>query len=325
MKSGWMAAATATVVLAGVLAWATARISRLEAAVATLQAERAGSDGAAAEAGERRRNTPEDVLPAKSGRIMKPRPAAGAGSAETAPSGPEEKRPEEALGDIMRAFAETEAGQALEQWGNKARAGALFGPLVAEFDFSGEEKDYFLGLAGSGLGAEDTLWRDLMGAKTREARLEIVAGHEAAAATRRTEMRQFLNSEEDFRRYETYEARVPEYEQMGGLRAVMQEAGAPLNADQEARLVEAMHEGRMASGISERWEGRAVMTQLEQPGMAERLASDWNEMQSEVGGRVDDVLEPAQREAFDRQQEQVLQGLTMGIRFAEAAFGGGGN
>jgi len=136
-------------------------------------------------------------------------------------------------------------------------------------------------------------------------------------------MKTFLNSDQDYTRYRDYEARLPEYEQMGGLRSAMQDAGVPLTDQQAIDLVEAMHKARLESGISDRWEGRAVLTQIEQPGMAERLARDWEGLQETMSGPVDRVLDPAQREAFDRQQAQVLQGLTMGIRFAEASLNRG--
>ena len=324
MKTGFIASTIAALLLAGLVVWGMGRISDLEAKVTALEEAKVKAETKPTATTARASMSSATEAPSKTGRIMKPRPPE---VAEAEPEDVEEaapNRPEEALGELIRAFAKSEAGQALEQWGNKSRAGGLYGNLIEEFDFTEEEKDYFLEVAGSGVGANDALWRDLMTASDEIERLEIVEEFEAAAAKRESDMREFLNDEEDYQRYADYEERIPEYQQIGGLRNAMQNAGVPLSTEQETQLVEAMYSGRVESGIDDRWEGRGALNQVGQPGLADRLTADWEGMQDSMGPGVDQVLEPAQQEIFDQQQNQALQGITMGLRFAESTFSGGG-
>ncbi len=320
VKAGFLASIVAVILLAALVVWGTGRIADLEREVASLKKAATAKSGPGATTTRARPLSPSPRLAGKTEggrRTVKTDPAGG----EAADEKPERSREEE-IGDLIRAFSESEAGTALQNWGNKARAERFFGPLIAEFGFAEEEKGYFLDIVGPTVGAEEALWTKMMANKNKEDRYAILEEYEAATKKRDTELQEFLNDEQDYRRYTEFEARREEYEQMPAIKAALSEAGAPLTEQQEADLVEAMHESRSESGIGQNWEGRGVMNQLEQPGMVERLQTDWATLQSSMGGNVDRVLDPPQREAFDKQQAASLQGLTMGIRFAEAASGG---
>ncbi len=138
-------------------------------------------------------------------------------------------------------------------------------------------------------------------------------------------MREFLNDDADWKRYEEYEARLEEHEQVqGGIRRAMEGAGVPLTLEQESQLVEVMYETRQESGINEKWQGRGVLNQLsESAGIADRLEADMEANQEAMSPGVANVLSPQQVEAFNSSQSRMLEGATEGMRWMETFRGGG--
>ena len=180
---------------------------------------------------------------------------------------------------------------------------------------------YFLGLAGGG--SEDELWGELMfaGQEDREA---VLQKWEEANDEREAAMREFLNDEADWKRYQDYESRIEEHEQVqGDIRRAMEGAGVPLTPEQETQLVEVMHEARQQGDVNEKWRGRGVLNQLSEPGIADRLEADWQAGQEAMSAGVANVLSPQQVEAFNESQSRQLRGATEGLRAMESFIGGG--
>ncbi|MEM9081345.1 MAG: hypothetical protein AAGC74_11710, partial [Verrucomicrobiota bacterium] len=167
------------------------------------------------------------------------------------------------------------------------------------------------------IGEGSTVGMKLLGAESREESMAILDQMEIDQEARKEAMREFLNSEKDFETYEKYAARQSEYQQLGGIRSVMDEIGEPLSFEQEERLVDAMYAARVESGMVENWEGRAGFLQHGRPGTSDRFETDWNEMQSDMEGDLQSILSGAQREAFLSQQEQTKGWVLMQIRMVE--------
>ncbi len=233
-----------------------------------------------------------------------------------------EENPEELIGELIKAFSESDAGQRMQRAQNARRARSVFAPLLEEFGFSEQEEEAFLEIAGGDVGSDESLWGRMMFAKEGD-REEIVQEWEAATEQRKKDMQAFLNNEDDWRRYQDYEARVPVYQQMNGIRGAMEGAGVPLSSEQETQLVEIMHQARIEGGTVERWEGRGVLDQVSQPGIVDRLEADFNAEQTAMSNDLSQLLSAEQVEVFNTNRSQTLQGLSQGLGFMESGFGGG--
>lgn len=284
----------------------------------------------------------EQEKPAKSAARIPSSPAMAAPVASSRPSGPaksgrasvsrdpdeeegEKDRGDErrrVLGDMFRQWAESDAGKRMQEAQNKRKARRLFGPLVEDLALGEEDRDYFLEIAGASAGAEEALWGELMTAGDGD-REQILEEWEAEKSERSAAMKEFLNDDSDWERYQNYESRLEEYEQVQGLRRAMEGAGVPLTSEQEAQLVEVMYDARQQTGMNERWQGRGVLNQLDEPGIAERLEADWQSNQEAMSSGVSSVLSPEQVEAFNSSQSRMIRQVTQGLRMMEAFTGGG--
>ncbi|MBM50518.1 MAG: hypothetical protein CMP27_11870 [Roseibacillus sp.] len=318
MKIGFIVSTTLALLLAVVVVMGMGKVSKLEEKVAEIEQEK----------------------PAKSSTRLPSSAVASAPLSPSRPSGPakstrvsadseaveddQEDRGDErrrVLGDMFRQWAESDAGKRMEETQNKRKARKVFSPLIEELALSEEDRDYFLGVAGASANADDALWGELMTAGDDD-RESILEKWEQENAERSAAMREFLNDDSDWERYQNYEARLEEYEQVEGLRRSMEGAGVPLTAEQEAQLVEVMYDARQETGMDDRWRGRGALDQLSEPGIAERLEADWQSNQEAMSSGLNNVLSPEQVEAFNSSQSRTIRQVTQGIRMMEAFTGG---
>ena len=232
-------------------------------------------------------------------------------------TGERPKNDSELMGETFRKMMENPIGKAMINAEKKGKALAIYQNLLKELNLSEEEQEYFLGLVATDLGSEDAAGMKLFSAKNDEERLQILDEMEASKKKLKEDIAKFLNNEEDYERFEHFEARKSEYEHLGSLRAAIAASGTPLEAGQETKLIEAMYESRMETGITEAWEGRAGFEQFGQPGVADRFSKDWDRMQDTLGKKTGDLLNDAQQEAFDQQQGQFLDLTLIGLRMVE--------
>ncbi|MCH2063339.1 MAG: hypothetical protein MK194_06400 [Roseibacillus sp.] len=325
MKIGFIVSTMVAICLAIVVVMGMGQFSDLKKEVAGLKKEQpAKSAGSSTRTG----------TGSRTGRLQSPSSrASGPSKSERAVvenDDPEEERrteweenPQKMIGEFIKAWSESDFGKRMEQAENKRKASRLYGPLVEELGLSDEDQEYFLGLAGSAAGSEDKLWGELMFAE-QEDREAVLQKWEDANDEREASMREFLNDESDWQRYQDYEARIEEHEQVqGDIRRAMEGAGVPLTPEQESQLVEVMHGARQQGGINEKWTGRGVLNQLSEPGIADRLEADWQAGQEAMSAGVANVLSPQQVEAFNESQSRQLRGATEGLRAMESFIGGG--
>ena len=330
MKTGLLLSILVSVSLAGMLVLAVNRISDLENQLADTREERAirkSEAGAAGPVVSEGRALP--AVRGGNGRAKSERPGAEARSADLAAGlteGGDSQSPDEVVGQLIRALMQTDAGRKMALEESVENAEERFAPLLEDFAFSDEERAHFLELAGAELGSEDMLWMELLMAKDED-RERIMQTWETDRERRLREMKAFLNDEEDWDRYRRYQARVPEYEQMDGLRTVMMDEGVPMTAEQEAQLVDLLYRARVESGMRERWEGRGVLEQLSEPGMVQRLRDDWKSGVSSMGDAPRQILSGRQAEIFEvvqaKMMETVTEELSEGIRFLRPEPGPG--
>ncbi|WP_411844813.1 hypothetical protein AAFN60_12745 [Roseibacillus persicicus] len=318
LKSPWLLSLALVILFSVFFVWSSTRMQSLESQVATLKTNlsqmREGQ-------GELQNEAPDSQDPAPDENSV----ALESPAVPEPDEVPEEdvkkpETPERALGELFRAFAESDTAKQLQKWGNQSRAARVYDALIDEFNLEGDEKEYFLQLTSSSVGAQEKLWSDLLATQDPAERQEIIAQYEADSEKLKLDMQDFLNNEEDFQRFSDFEERRPIYEQMGGIRSSMQRSNLPLSSVQETQLVEAMQQARTSSGIADRWEGNAVVNQIDNPGMAERFRADWDNMQQELLAPASGILEPAQLEVFQRQQAQTRQGVMTALLFAESTM-----
>ena len=325
MKIGFIISTVVSIILGIVVVRGMGQVSDLKKEVAALKEEQpAKSSGSPARIGTGSR---PGRVQSSSSRVS------GSSKSERAvveeDDSEEERRqewaenPQKMLGEVMKAFAESDFSKRMEKEENKRKASRLYGSLIEELGLSDEDREYFLDLAGSAAGAEDKLWGELMFAE-EEDREGVLQKWEEANDKRESAMREFLNDETDWQRYQDFESRIEEREEVeGDIRRAMERAGVPLTPAQESQLVEVMHEARLQEGINEKWTGRGVLNQLSEPGIAGRLEADWQAGQEAMRADVANVLSPQQVEAFNESQTRQLQGATQMLRGLESFVGGG--
>jgi len=318
MKSWtWAIILVATVaIIVGIEEW---RISGLQGQIAKLSTEKTE----AAPARESARNMPTggDVAarPTRSGRS-----ADASGGGDTVAASPEDDG-EESFNKTLRKMVDNPATKAMMNQGIKAMAGVWFGDLIKELDLNDEEKDYFLNLIGGGFAEQQQIGMKMMDVKSPEERKELMEELEKAKEDRKKSLEEFLNNDEDYQAYKDYEDRLPERQQIDGLRAVMSEAGKPLTPEQEDQVMEAMYNARKSKTNSIDWEGAEGMEAMASGNAAESFERDWEANAKKTLDEVGGVLEGEQLDAFGNYLEQVKEMQLMGIKMAEKMFSNGGD
>ncbi|MEP4077078.1 hypothetical protein [Haloferula sp.] len=297
--------------LAGVFFWEESRVSELKKQVGSLEEKLESLEADAIRQQEKSAAVSEQLSKAQRSRELK-REAA---KTESPAKGAE-------LGETMRKVYENKAGQAMIKESNRQRASNIYGRLIDRLDLSPEEEEHFINLLAPALGEQDRVGMQLFGAKSDEERMQIIADMEKDQVDREEAIMTFLNNDEDFAEYERYHARKSEYEQIASINTVMEDLGSPMEPAQESQLIEAMFGARTETGLSEKWEGRQGFYQYGEPGVSKRFEDDWSSMQTNLNGRVGDILNDSQQVALQEHQKQVEQFILMGIRMAEGMIEG---
>lgn len=230
------------------------------------------------------------------------------------------------MGKTLRKMAENPVSRALMNTGIKAMASVWYGPLIEEFELSREEADYFMTLKAGLMAEQQQLGMKLMGAGSEEERRELQEEFEQLKEDHEKAVHEFLNDDEDIETYQAFEERLPEHQQMDGLRNSMAAAGAPLSPGQEGELVEALYRVRTAPGVSEtNWEGASGMEAIASGDARERFEREWHASNQRVLDEVGGVLNEEQMDAFGSYRDQMLEMQLMGIEMAEKMFQSNGD
>jgi hypothetical protein len=314
--------AAALAALIGVVSYEEGRISGLEKELAALKKETPKSSPGTSE----RRFASVGSVSGGGGTGKSERPRT-AGIERTSPEGGTVKEGD--WSETFRKMMENPVGAAMIKEESKGKALRIYGNFLDSLHLDKKEKEYFLGLVAGGVGEEDTVGMKLFGAKSDEERVKILNQMEADQEARKAAIEEFLNNDEDFARYEHFEERKEIYEQMPGLRAAMNDTGAPMSDAQEEGIVEAIYQASVQSGLAEQWDGRAGMEQFTRPGATQRFKDGWGAMQNILNENIGTVLEnPVQQAALREQQTQMGNMAVFGLQFVEGMIagqqGGGG-
>lgn len=226
---------------------------------------------------------------------------------------------DEELATTVRKMWDNPAGKSMMNQGVKMAVAVMYQDFIDGMEFSKEETDYFKNLLGREMAGQQELGMKLMAASPEE-RKTLMDEQEKTAKQNEEDIRKFLNNEEDFKKYTEYKNRLPEHQQLDGIRAVMNDKGVPLDADSEKRLVDAMYTARTTSGAPD-LSGAKGLEELSKGNITDTFEKTWTSQQEALNKRVSGILSPEQMTAFSDYQKQMKEMQLMGLKMAEKMMG----
>ncbi|MGC6426377.1 MAG: hypothetical protein ACON5H_05200 [Akkermansiaceae bacterium] len=220
----------------------------------------------------------------------------------------------EDFGKAMRKMAENPAAREMFKTGHVAAARMMYGSLLESLNLTKEEEEYFLGVLAGEFADQQQMGMRMLGARSVEDRRAIAEELENNKQKRKEQIAEFLNNDEDNAEFEKYQERLPERQQLGGIKAAIAQTGTPLTEEQETQLVDVMHRIRTSSKASKKWDGANAMEMFARPDVEEVFEKDWAAGQEALKGEVGSILNDEQSAAFFESQAQTKQMHLMGLR-----------
>lgn len=285
------------------------RIARLRAeSPAAELAGKSGRGGAASDTspGGAAGDKAEAMAPAKSRREAGNTNSPGAGK---------EKEDEESFSKTVRKMWDNPAGKAMMNQGVKIAVAMMYEEFIEGLNLTKEESDYIKTLLGKEMTDQQELGMKLLSA-TPEEQKKLTEEMSKRAKENEEAIKTFLNNEEDFQSFTDYKNRLPERQQLEGIRAVLDSKGAPLNADAEARLVEAMYLARTQADAPD-YSGPHAFEEMAKGNIIENFEAGWQEQDDQLMAATQGILNEAQQAAFKEYREEAKKMQLMGIKMAE--------
>lgn len=224
------------------------------------------------------------------------------------------------FGKSLRKMVDNPAGRALMNQGIKASTAMWYADLIEKFGLNKEESEYFLQLVAGPMSAQQEIGLKILNSESPEERMKIAEEIGTAQKEAHEAIKDFLNNEDDYAAYEQYEERLPERQQLEGLRAVMASAEAPLSPEQESEVIEAMYRARTTQVDPSDWGDAGEVEALANGNASEQFERHWERSSQRVTEEVGRILDGPQLEAFMSYQEQMKEMQLMGLRMAEKMF-----
>ena len=130
----------------------------------------------------------------------------------------------------VRKMWDNPAGKSMMNQGLKIAVAMMYEDFIEDLNLTKEEADYFKTLLGKEMADQQELGMKMMGASDEE-RKELVAEIEQRKTANDEDIRKFLNNDADYQRYRDHKDRLPERQQLDGIRSAMAGKDAPLDAD----------------------------------------------------------------------------------------------
>ena len=231
-------------------------------------------------------------------------PARTKSRTERKPESPEEPADsgEEPSAKTVRKMGDQPAGESTTNQGLKMVVSFLYKDFIEGLDLTAEEADYFKVLLGKEMADQQELVMRMAGSSEEE-RQAIVEEMNRRTEANNGNIEEFLNSSGDYQKYTAYKDRLPERQQIDGIRNAMVRKGVPLDEESATRLMEAMHRVRTESGAPD-FSGPGAMGELAKEGFVETFERSWKAKQEALRSEVSDILSPDQMEAFQEYQKQ---------------------
>ena len=229
---------------------------------------------------------------------------------------------DESLGKTVRKMWENPAGKAMMNQGVKMAVAMMYEDFIGSLGLTAEESDYLKTLLGKDIADQQELGLKMMSA-TPEERTALVKEMETRKKDNEAAIKDFLNSDEDFTRFTDYQNRLPERQQLDGIRAALAAKKTPLDDATEARLVEAMYQARTTAGAPN-LTGPDAFTKMAGGGLVKTFEQSWEAQEEALMKEAGGILEPAQLAAFQEYRQQLKEMQLMSMKMAEKMMSGDG-
>lgn len=248
--------------------------------------------------------------------------AADRSAPETASPGDREGGGDESLGKTVRKMWENPAGKAMMNQGVKMAVAMMYEDFIGSLELGKEEEEYFKTLLGKDIADQQEIGLKMMNA-TPEEREELAKEITARAKENKESIKAFLNSDEDFERFTAYQDRLPERQQLDGIRTAFAAKQTPLDEAAEAKLVEAMYQAR-TSAKTPNFTGPDAFTQMNSTNLAGEFEKTWEVQEAALLKEVGGILDEPQMNAFKEYRGQLKEMQLMSIKMYEKMMSGGG-
>ena len=231
-------------------------------------------------------------------------------------------------GGVMKPMAEMMKDPAFKEMVKGQQVAMLdleYGKLFERFKLSDGEKQDLKNLLAERKSKEMDFGLAMMGGEKDEKKIaEGVKALEAFKAESDNKIRTFLNNEEDFQKYKGWEETKGERMQLNMSGAAFSNVGEPLTAEQEDRLVAAMHAARtQVKDLPDLQKPENFKPENLTPEMVDRMMKSYDSQASQVAQQAADFLTPKQVEALKTMQQTQKTMQEMGLKMmSSGAFGG---
>jgi len=224
------------------------------------------------------------------------------------------------LAKTVRKMWENPAGKSMMNQGVKMAVAMMYQDLVGSLGLSKEEADYFNILLGKEMSKQQELGMKMLGASEEE-RKALTGELATAAKDSEEEIKQFLNSDEDFKSYTDYKNRLPEHQQLDGIRSALAGKGVPLEPATEDRLLDTMYRARTTASAPD-LSGPGALDAMAKGDLVGVYEKSWEQQQQAIRAEAGGFLSEPQMAAFQEYQKQVKEMQLMSIKMAEKMMSG---
>lgn len=244
-------------------------------------------------------------------------PAKTKSRSELAPASPAKptESPDESFANTARKMLDNPAGKSILSQQAKMMVNMTYQDLIDGMELTKEEGDYFKDLLGKEITDQQELGLKMLSASPEERKTLSEEMTKRAAATQE-EIKKFLNSEEDYKKFTEYKERLPEKQQLAGIQATMSGSGVSMDADTEAKLLDAMYRARTESKAPD-FSGPGAMEEFAKGNITETFEKSWQAQQDTLRAEAGKFLSEPQMKAFQDYQKQMKEMQLMGLKMAE--------
>ena len=221
------------------------------------------------------------------------------------------------FGKTVRKMWENPAGKSMMNQGMKMAVAMMYGDFIDGLDLSKEEAEYFRNLLGKEMTDQQEIGMKMMGA-SKEERTKLAEEITKRAKENEEAVKAFLNSEEDYKKFQAYKERLPERQQLDGIRAAMAAQQTPLDAATEEKLMDAMHKARTQPNMVD-YNGPKGFEEIAKGDAAAAFEQNWTRQQENLKKEVSGILDEKQMEAFTEYQKQMKEFQLMGIKMLDGS------
>lgn len=231
-------------------------------------------------------------------------------------------------GGMMKSVGEMMKDPAFREMAKSQQVAMLdieYGRLFERFKLSDGEKQDLKNLLAEKKAKEMDFGLSVMAEDRDEKKVaEGLKALEASKAEIEGKIRTFLNNDEDFQKYKSWEETKGERMQLSMSGSAFSNVGEPLTAEQEDRLVAAMHAARtQAKDVPDLQKPENFKPDNLTPEMVERMMKSYDSQAGQVVQQAGGFLSPKQVEALKTMQQTQKTMQEMGLKMmSSGAFGG---